>query len=235
MKSYFTWESAAATAVGNVRTHNEDALLELPSVGLWAVADGMGGHNAGDIASHMVIESLMGICRRARSSTLVDEVEDRLHQVNTYLHEAAGGKGLSGATVAVLLALERHVLSLWAGDSRVYRSRKGHLAQLTRDHSYTQELLDSGVISPPPSNVITRAVGGTEELFLDIELSEVLDCDQYLLCTDGLYKELSEEELTQHMALREPAAACKALMRSALQGICDDNVSVIVAKFVQHD
>jgi type VI secretion system protein ImpM len=233
MKSHFTWQSAAATTAGNVRTHNEDSLLELPSVGLWAVADGMGGHNAGDIASHMVIESLMGICRRERSSALVDEVEDRLHEVNAHLHEAAGGKGLSGTTVAVLLALERHVLSLWAGDSRVYRSRKGHLAQLTRDHSYTQEMLDSGVVSPPPSNVITRAVGGTEELFLDIELSEVLDSDQYLLCTDGLYKELSEEELTQHMALRDPTAACEALMGSALEGICDDNVSVIVVKFVQ--
>lgn len=239
MNAHFTWHSAAATAAGNVRTHNEDSILELPSVGLWAVADGMGGHNAGDIASRMAIEALACVRSRERVSALVDEVEDRLYAVNHYLHKVGEGNGVSGTTVAVLLALERYVLSLWAGDSRVYRSRDGQLTQLTRDHSDTQELLDDGVISPGdltlrlPSNVITRAVGGAEDLFLDIKLSELRDRDHYLLCTDGLHKELSEEELTRRLALRNPAKACRALMKCALDGVCNDNVSAIVVRFVK--
>ena len=147
MKPQFTWLSAAATAVGNVRTHNEDSILDLPSVGLWAVADGMGGHQAGDTASRMVVEALAAVSRHERLSVLVDEVEDKLHEVNAALHRTAGGSGLSGTTVTVLLALRRHVLSLWAGDSRLYRSRGGQLEQLTRDHSDTQEMLDDGLIS----------------------------------------------------------------------------------------
>ena len=236
-KAQFKWQSAAATAVGNVRTHNEDSILNLPSVGLWAVADGMGGHKAGDTASRMVVEALAAVSRHERLSVLVDEVEDRLLEVNGSLHHSAGGNGLSGTTVTVLLALERHVLSFWAGDSRLYRSRKGTLAQLTRDHSDTQEMLDDGLISSDdlvgrePSNVITRAVGGTDELFLDIELSEIQDCDRYLLCTDGLYKELAPEDLGRHLAVRNPAKACQGLMKQALAGVCNDNISAVVVKF----
>jgi type VI secretion system protein ImpM len=236
-KSQFRWHSAAATAVGNVRTHNEDAILNLPSIGLWAVADGMGGHKAGDTASRMVVEALAAVSRHERLSVLVDEVEDRLQEVNGSLHRYAGGSGLSGTTVTVLLALERHVISLWAGDSRLYRSRKGQLEQLTRDHSDTQEMLDDGLISSAelagrePSNVITRAVGGAEELFLDIELSEIRDCDRFLLCTDGLYKELGPEDLGRHLSVRSPAKACQGLMRQALAGVCNDNISAVVVKF----
>ena len=236
-KSLFRWHSAAATAVGNVRTHNEDSILDLPSVGLWAVADGMGGHKAGETASRMVVEALAAVSRHQRLSVLVDEVEDRLLEVNGSLRRFTGGSGLSGTTVTVLLALERHVLSFWAGDSRLYRSRKGQLEQLTRDHSDTQEMLDDGLISSAellrrePSNVITRAVGGTEELFLDVELSEIRDCDRYLLCTDGLYKELAVEDLGRHLAARNPAKACRDLMRQALAGVCNDNISAVVVKF----
>ena len=233
----FKWQSAAATAVGNVRTHNEDSILDLPSVGLWAVADGMGGHKAGDTASRMVVEALAAVSRHERLSVLVDEVEDRLLEVNGSLHRSAGGNGLSGTTVTVLLALERHVLSFWAGDSRLYRSRQGSIEQLTRDHSDTQEMLDDGLISSAelvgrePSNVITRAVGGTEELFLDVELSEIRDSDRYLLCTDGLYKELAPEDLGRHLAVRNPAKACQGLMKQALAGVCNDNISAVVVKF----
>ena len=237
MNNPFTWLSAGATAVGNVRKHNEDSILDLPEVGLWAVADGMGGHNAGDTASRMVVEALSAVSRHERLSALVDEVEDKLQEVNTALNRAAGGNGLCGTTVTVLLALRRHVLSLWAGDSRLYRSRRGELMQLTRDHSDTQEMLDGGLISRAelahrePSNVITRAVGGTEELFLDIELSAIEDGDRYLLCTDGLYKELEPEDIERHLAVRDPAKACQGLMRQALKGVCSDNISAVVVRF----
>jgi serine/threonine protein phosphatase PrpC len=239
MKSAFTWRSAAATNIGNVRTHNEDAVLELPAVGLWAVADGIGGHDAGDVASQMVVEALACVRRHPRASALIEEVEDRLYEVNDHLVEFAGHAGISGTTVAVLLALERHIVSLWAGDSRIYRSRNGRLMQLTRDHSETQEMLYDGLLSPwdltrrQSSNVITRAVGGDTQLFLDIEPSGLQDGDRYLLCTDGLHKELSDRDLTRYLAHHSPDEACQGLLSCALQGVCNDNVSAVVVRFVE--
>jgi len=219
-----------------VRSHNEDALLDRPDVGLWVVADGMGGHNAGDVASNMIVQSLSGLTRRASPSAQLDEVEDRLREVNRELYQASldSQAGMSGSTIVALLALERYCLSIWAGDSRVYRSRDGSVEQVTRDHSEAQEMRDGGMGDSPEvltSNVITRAVGGSEELFLDIELRELRNHDRYLLCSDGLYRELSDADMAHHLTGNDPEGACKALMRQALSGACSDNVSVIVVQF----
>src|SRR5581483_256193 len=167
-RTAFTWRSSSATSTGNVRSHNEDALLDRPDVGLWVVADGMGGHNAGDVASNMIVQSLSGLTRRASPSAQLDEVEDRLREVNRELYQASldSQAGMSGSTIVALLALERYCLSIWAGDSRVYRSRDGSVEQVTRDHSEAQEMRDGGMGDSPEaltSNVITRAVGGSEE------------------------------------------------------------------------
>ncbi|HEY8508552.1 MAG TPA: protein phosphatase 2C domain-containing protein [Steroidobacteraceae bacterium] len=235
----FTWRSAAATSKGNVRSHNEDSILDLSASGLWVVADGMGGHNAGDVASRMIVEALASVSRHSRPSELVDEVEDRLSEVNDRLYRASleNEAGMSGSTVTVLLALERHCLSLWAGDSRIYRSREGVLTQVTRDHSEVQEMLDTGALTQAAaenhcaSNIITRAVGGTAELFLDIELRELRHNDRYLLCSDGLYKEIPEADIARHLSSNDPEGACNALMKQALSGQCSDNVSAIVVQF----
>jgi type VI secretion system protein ImpM len=232
----FTWRSSSATSTGNVRGHNEDALLERPDVGLWVVADGMGGHNAGDVASNMIVQSLTKVVRRSSPSAQLDEVEDRLREVNRDLYQASveSQAGMSGSTIVALLALERYCLSIWAGDSRVYRSRDGSLEQITRDHSEAQEMRDGGLGDSPEaltSNVITRAVGGSQELFLDIELRELRNHDRYLLCSDGLYRELSDADMVHHLTGNDPEGACKALMRQALGGACSDNVSVIVVQF----
>lgn len=235
----FTWRSASATSQGNVRTHNEDALLELPAAGLWAVADGMGGHNAGDVASRMIVEALCGVTRRERFSELLDDVEDRLCAVNEQLYRAsfAGAGGMCGSTVAVLLAFGGHCLSVWAGDSRIYRSRAGVLTCITRDHTEVQAMLDEGVLDAAAAdqhaaqNVITRAVGGGQDLYLDIELRELQHRDRYLLCSDGLYKELPEEQLAGVLAANDPQGACRALLKKALSGVCSDNVSVVAVEF----
>ena len=235
----FTWRSAAVTSRGNVRSHNEDAVLELPEVGLWLVADGMGGHKAGDVASNSIVTALSSLRRRGRPSALLDEIEDRLATVNERLYRTSleEGTGVSGSTVAVLVALERHVLSLWAGDSRIYRCRAGRLAQLTRDHSETQEQVDEGVLSAEAaekrevSNVITRAVGGAGELFLDLELTELQDDDCFLLCSDGLYRELPKGDLLKHLGGADPAVICDGLIRQALMGLCRDNASAVVVRF----
>jgi len=235
-RSGFSWRSSAATSTGNVRGHNEDAVLDLPDAGLWVVADGMGGHNAGDVASNMIVQALAGVQRKASPSAQLDEVEDRLSEVNRRLYSSSldNQAGMSGSTIVALLALERHCLSIWAGDSRVYRSRNGSLEQITRDHSEAQEMRDGGMGDTPEaitSNVITRAVGGSQDLFLDIELRELRNHDRYLLCSDGLYRELSDADMAHHLTGNDPEGACKALMKQALSGTCSDNVSVIVVQF----
>jgi serine/threonine protein phosphatase PrpC len=231
----FTWRSAAATSTGNVRAHNEDSILDLPASGLWVVADGMGGHNAGDVASGMIVSALSGIRRFPTPSAQLDAVEDKLREVNDQLYRSSldNHAGMSGSTIVALLALEKHCLSIWAGDSRAYRSRNGVFEQITRDHSEAQELIDGGgdAQSAAASNVITRAVGGAQELFLDIELRELRANDRYLLCSDGLYREISEADMAHHVTGNDPEGACKALMKQALGGACSDNVSAIVVQF----
>jgi serine/threonine protein phosphatase PrpC len=140
---------------------------------------------------------------------------------------------MSGSTVVALLAFERHCLSIWAGDSRAYRCRAGALEQITLDHSEAQEMRDVGVDSSQAaaSNVITRAVGGSQELHLDIELRELQNHDRYLLCSDGLYREIPDADVARHLAGNDPEGACKALMKQALSGTCSDNVSTLVVQF----
>jgi type VI secretion system protein ImpM len=232
-RSAFTWRSFAATSKGNVRGENEDAILDHPDAGLWVVADGMGGHNAGGVASSMIVESLADLERGATPSAQLDEVEDRLKEVNDRLYRGSldSQGGMSGSTLVALIALERHCLSIWAGDSRSYRSRDGALEQITRDHSEEQEMRDGGSLEAVSSNVITRAVGGAKDLYLDIELRELRNHDRYLLCSDGLYRELSDADMAHHLTGNDPEGACKALMKQALSGKCSDNVSVIVVQF----
>lgn len=232
-RSGFSWRSFAATSKGNVRGHNEDAILDNPDAGLWVVADGMGGHNNGAIASSMIVESLAGLKRNTSPSALLNDFEDRLLEVNERLYRGSidNQSGMCGSTLVALLAFERHCLSVWAGDSRAYRSREGALEQVTRDHSEEQEMLDGGSTEAVASNVITRAVGGGKELFLDIELRELRNHDRYLLCSDGLYRELSGADMAHHLTGNDPEGACKALMKQVLSGKCSDNVSVIVVQF----
>lgn len=211
-------------------------MLDRPDLGLWVVADGMGGHNAGDVASNMIVQALAGVARQSLPSAQLNTVEDSLRAVNEALYRESldNQAGMSGSTIVALLAFERHCLSIWAGDSRSYRSREGAFEQITRDHSEAQEMLDASgerLSEAMASNVITRAVGGSQELFLDIELRELRNHDRYLLCSDGLYKELSDADMGHHLTGNDPEGACKALMKQALGGTCSDNVSVIVVQF----
>jgi serine/threonine protein phosphatase PrpC len=194
----------------------------------------MGGHTNGGLASSMIVAALASVARHSSPSQQLDEVEDRLLEVNERLYRGSleSQSGMSGSTLVALLAFERHCLSIWAGDSRAYRSRDGMLEQVTRDHSEEQEMIDGGTLDPSvSSNVITRAVGGARDLFLDIELRELRNHDRYLLCSDGLYRELSDADMAHHLTGNDPEGACKALMKQVLSGKCSDNVSVIVVQF----
>ena len=141
----FSWVSSSRSDVGNKRQINEDACLELPGRGLWVVADGMGGHAAGDVASQMLVSMLQGIDSHDKLSEFVDDVEDRVLEVNRRLHEMSfqdDERKVIGSTLAALLAFGNHVVSMWVGDSRVYRLREGELLkQVTTGQSEVEELI----------------------------------------------------------------------------------------------
>lgn len=239
-QTQFRWSSATVTHTGKVRQVNEDACLALPEHGLWVVADGMGGHEAGDVASQMIVDSLRDVGSHDNPADLLDEVEDRLLDVNVHLFEAGAmshDARTIGSTVIALLALGRYSVIVWAGDSRAYRLRDGKLEQLSTDHSQVEEMVQTGELrredaeDHPLANVITRAVGGNDELQLDIELCELRDGDRYLLCSDGLYKDLSDERLAELLRHEQPQAACDALLAAVLAGEATDNITGAVIDF----
>jgi serine/threonine protein phosphatase PrpC len=231
-----TWESAARSHVGNVRKLNEDALLDRPDLGIWVVADGMGGHQAGDVASRLIVDSLDQLnegpaeAREEAVCTVLCSVNQRLRS----MAQARGQNAIIGSTVAVLLGGESSVVSLWVGDSRVYLLRDGVLRQLTRDHSQVEELIERGVISRaeaethPAANVITRAVGAADGVMIDRHEEPALPGDVYLLCSDGLNKAVPEAEITQVLAGGSCADSAQALLHLGLVRGAKDNLSVVV-------
>ena len=237
------WSSASRTHVGMVRKLNEDACLELAGRGIWAVADGMGGHAAGDFASRSVVEALAGIPEAASLGALVNEVHQRLQAVNDNLAMEARKRQVQviGSTAAVLLVFGDHAVAVWAGDSRVYRYRQGKFEQLTRDHSQVEALLSQGLITPeqaehyPGSNVITRAVGVMDQLELDSEMFEVLEGDSFLLCSDGLYNEVNASEMTESLAVGDCRYSCDLLVERALARGARDNVTVVVVRALDEE
>lgn len=219
-----------------VRKLNEDSCLELASRGIWAVADGMGGHAAGDFASRSVVEALATLPEPASLGEAVSAVHQRLQAVNDRLAEEARRRRerVIGSTAVVLLAYGEHAVVIWAGDSRAYRYRQDGLQQLTRDHSQVEELVAQGLITRqqaqryPGSNVITRAVGVADTLQLDSEMIDVREGDMYLLCSDGLYNEVSDAEIRDALSAGDCQHAGRVLVEQALARGARDNVTVVV-------
>lgn len=239
--SHFEWISSSYSHVGCVRTLNEDACLELPDKQVWVVADGMGGHEAGDVASRTIVEYVLNVPPDASFGQFVENVENQIiaaHQSLTILGRQLGQ--IAGSTVVSLLGYGRHGLLMWAGDSRAYLYRQGALHQLTRDHSYVEELLARGDISSedalshPEANVITRAVGAGKELYLDMDIFELYHGDVVLLCSDGLYKELNEQAICSVLHNNySPAAMVKNLVSACVQHGARDNVTAVVVRVIE--
>lgn len=233
----FQWMSAARTHVGLVRQVNEDACLDQPARGLWAVADGMGGHTLGDLASSLIVEALNGMPRADDLAAYVADARSRLQMVNQQLRAEAIVRNahIIGSTVVVLLACGRRCAYLWAGDSRLYLYRNGVLAQLTRDHSQYEELRSSGhldefTLTLAARNLITRAVGAAEELDIDEHATDVEDGDTFLLCSDGLSNEVSEQDICGALVAGDCEKAAETLIALALQGGGRDNISAVVIR-----
>jgi serine/threonine protein phosphatase PrpC len=223
--------------VGVVREHNEDAVLAKPAVGLWAVADGMGGHAVGDVASRIIVEALENIDPKEKLSEFIDAAEDTLIRVNSEMLEYARyelSNATMGSTIALLIIRGNVGACLWAGDSRLYRLRNNMFQQMTRDHSQVEEMIQMGLLSRseaadhPQSNVITRAVGVEPNLYVEVTAFDTQIGDTFLLCSDGLYGAVAEREIASILAAGNVQQSAQQLIAKSLANGAKDNVSAIV-------
>jgi len=233
------FSSVARTHTGG-RSLNEDRVLERPEVGLWAVADGMGGHKAGDVASSLVVEALGRVERFASGYAYLNDVAAQLQAVNREMLERGGGDqirpSLMGSTVVVLLAHEGYYACIWAGDSRAYLLRGGKLTRITHDHSLVQEMVDAGALtadqarSHPRANVITRAIGVANPLQLEKRHAPIEPGDVFLLCTDGLTGTMQDDEIEERLLGGSIEQAADDLLGLALGRHARDNVSLVLIR-----
>ena len=233
----FNVSSAGLTDVGTVREINEDSFIIRRHLCLWAVADGMGGHARGDFASDTVIDSLGLVRPWAQPRQLMYDVVARLEDANNLLVRAASKEGSAaiGSTVICLLALDTQGLIVWAGDSRAYRIRDDRIGKLSKDHSVVEDLVDAGLLKAedaedhPHAHMLTRAIGAAESLELDFETIDLKRGDKYLLCSDGLTRVISDNELLQVMMTeRDSDTACRRLIDIAIERGASDNVTAVV-------
>ncbi|MBM2714678.1 serine/threonine-protein phosphatase [Mesorhizobium caraganae] len=220
-----------------MRDHNEDSYLVEPQIGLWVVADGMGGHEAGEVASASIVEHLATIGIASSAPDLRARFEDRLSRAHAEIRRISRSRGVTiGSTVAALLAMDGRFACLWSGDSRVYLVRDGAISQISRDHTEVQELLDSGAISAaeaenwPRRNVITRAIGVNDEIAIDFQQGETLAGDIFILSTDGLTAHVSDAEIATAALSAAPQAACEKLLAMVLERGGTDNVTIVLVK-----
>lgn len=229
--------SASFTHRGGVRAHNEDAFLEAPQSGLWLVADGMGGYDAGDVASQLICNTVARKLNDTADPLTAGELEQSLHYANRrirqYGADVLGGKTL-GSTVAALLIEAGQYHLFWAGDSRCYMARSRKLIQLSRDHSQVADMVEQGALradqadNHPLAHVITRALGVDPQIELDYRTGGVADGDLFLLCTDGVSKEFTSDQLVALASADSIDDASLAIMHSALVNKCNDNITCII-------
>jgi len=236
--SHFTFQSYGITNQGCVRDHNEDAFLDASDKGFWVVADGAGGHQSGDVASNLIVEKLSELEQSRFFGSFVKKISDCLQQVNLELIDKSGGeetRTLIASTVCVLIAQRTNVVCLWSGDSRIYQFREERLTQLTRDHNRVKEFIKAG-FSPeeaekyPLAQHLTAAVGVTSPLLTETQSFEVKDGDIYLLCSDGLFKELTDKDIADILQQDSLKYAASDLIDLAISRGATDNVTVLLVK-----
>jgi serine/threonine protein phosphatase PrpC len=228
--------SHGLTHLGLVRRRNEDAFLDRPDGGLWAVADGMGGHEAGDLASRMIVDALGALEPSPDLDDFVHAAAAELTGVDAALRRRAallGPGAVIASTVVVLLASAGEVACLWVGDSRLYRWRAGAFKQLTVDHSKVQEMVDAGLLRPeemsghPLSHIVTRSIGGGHPEFGMLR-EKLQPGDRFLLCSDGLTNMVADAEIAEELAMSTPSEAARRLTDLVLARGAIDNVTVVI-------
>jgi protein phosphatase len=245
--------SFGKTDTGKARKNNEDAYLVDDGRGLYAVADGIGGHEGGEVASRIAVETLSEVFRERRagdlalsSSSLIPAVDPNLFALtdaftlaNTKIRQVAAQHANllhMGTTMTALFLCEKTAYVAHVGDSRVYQLRAGVLTQVTEDHSVIAEQLHAGLLTPeqartsPYRHVITRALGIGPELIVDPRMIEVKPDDAFLLCTDGLTEMVDDAEVRRILSNASPQEAAEHLVREANDRGGVDNITVVVAK-----
>jgi len=238
----YAFDYAARSVVGLVRSSNQDSAYASPN--LLVVADGMGGHAGGDVASTIAIEILKHLDHPGHTpKTALDDLENALDHSQLALIRASDTapqlQGL-GTTVVCLLRTDTTLVMAHMGDSRAYLLRNGQLTQVTVDHTFVQHLVDIGRITPeeainhPQRNVVMRVLSDFDlDLHPDVSVREAKTGDRWLLCSDGLSGYLTEEELTSILlGVRDPDLAADALINQALKNQSTDNVTCLVADIV---
>lgn len=226
----------AKTHVGLKRKVNEDAVLALPEHDIWLVADGMGGHAAGDYASRLIADAAatipQGLDPAARMRALRDAIQTAHKAIRA--EAASRGGGTIGSTVAALIMANQHFVGLWAGDSRIYRLRDGRIEMLTEDHSAVAEYVLAGKMTwdeadqHPQSNAITRAVGVGEDLEIDKVRGDTEPGDRFLVCSDGLTKYATFAILEDVLGGTPLETVGDRLIQIALDGGGADNITAVV-------
>ena len=224
------------TDIGRLRKQNEDAAWFDEGRAVFAVADGMGGHLAGEVASRMAIEAVQRLARdnaypgiAALREAVASAHETILAHAQDHI-ECAG----MGTTLSVLWLGENYAYIAHVGDSRIYRLREGSLTQITQDHSLVEELVRAGLITReqarthPRRNIITRALGTHGENEPDLLVTDVKDGDLFLLCTDGLTGMVTDEDIGRVLLENSMEAAADALLALALDAGGRDNVTLIL-------
>lgn len=225
------------THIGNVRASNQDSVLNESTSRLYGVADGMGGHNGGDIASQMAVLMLPRILESMEANE--ENLLSGFEQVNRLIYEEQlKDQVLSGmgTTLTVLWETEEEIILGHIGDSRAYRMRNGRIEQLSMDHSVVGEMVREGVLTEeqamqhPYRNVITQAVGTSETLNPDIKIIDKQKGDKYILCSDGLYEYVNKEEMRDLLLRNAPEDAAEKMIEKALNAGGKDNVTVLIAE-----
>ena len=242
--SGFNVTSGGVTNTGHVRARNEDSILLLDDEGVWLVADGMGGHHAGDFASQTITRN-MGLYKQQDS--LEDSVlllEENILNSNAIIREKSSKLGKNttiGSTVVCTYIWQNYLFTFWAGDSRLYRYRKNKIERLTADHSYVEELVRMGKIkardaeSHPAANVVLKAVGIDDELSMDFDYFELDNNDIFIICSDGLYKDLDETTIATIIGDNKDnmVELSQSLLSRSLDAGGTDNTSIITLRVVQ--
>lgn len=232
-------QSNGFTHQGGTRTHNEDAFYESTAAKVWVVADGMGGHQGGDIASSIICKTVEDSVALNTNNYYPDILKQALLKANSQIRHYAQEHYQNnpvGSTVVALMIDDKQFHIFWAGDSRCYLLRDGILRQLSTDHSQVEEMIASGTLSAeeaethPLANVITRALGVESSVQLDTMSADILDGDVFLLCSDGITKEFNNADMTRFLQGGELQETNLAIEHAALVKKSKDNVTCVLVK-----
>lgn len=230
-------KAISKTHIGNVRSSNQDSVLLQQANALYGVADGMGGHNGGDIASQMAVLMLGRILESSKPSE--DNLRDGFDQINGLIYQEQMKDPLlsgMGTTFTVLWEADESIILGHIGDSRAYRMRKGKIEQVSQDHSMVADMVREGVLTEeqalvhPYRNIITQAVGTAESLDPQIVTLEKEKGDKYIICSDGLYEYVSKEDMRKLLMRHSAEDAANMMIEKALKGGGKDNVTVLIAE-----